>query len=172
MNYPSIRIEGAIFSPDILDRLEDAPGLGNKISTSSTRRPPRAEIFSHPWTAKKALQKRGLQQNIYEGPDEGQRAGQKNKPLEIKGLFMQMAEKVGLGSVPPGAETRPGACAAVEGDEQVAPPRLTHRLREGNRSAGTPRPATLPPWPGFPRTVGRYSAVSAGPWSFHRWRPA
>ena len=26
MNYPSIRIEGAIFSPDILDRLEDAPG--------------------------------------------------------------------------------------------------------------------------------------------------
>ena len=94
MNYPSIRIEGAIFSPDILDRLEDAPGLGNKISTSSTRRPPRAEIFSHPWTAKKALQKRGLQQNIYEGPDEGQRAGQKNKPLKIKGLFMQMAEKV------------------------------------------------------------------------------
>ena len=94
MNYPSIRIEGAIFSPDILDRLEDAPGLGNKISTSSTRRPPRAEIFSHPWTAKKALQKRGFQQNIYEGPDEGQRAGQKNKPLKIKGLFMQMAEKV------------------------------------------------------------------------------
>ena len=96
MNYPSIRIEGAIFSPDILDRLEDAPGLGNKISTSSTRRPPRAEIFSHPWTAKKALQKRGLQQNIYEGPDEGQRAGQKNKPLKIKGLFMQMAEKVSV----------------------------------------------------------------------------
>ncbi|MBI4289996.1 MAG: restriction endonuclease, partial [Betaproteobacteria bacterium] len=26
MNYPSIRIEGAILSPDILDRLEDAPG--------------------------------------------------------------------------------------------------------------------------------------------------
>ena len=24
MNYPSIRIEGAILSPDILDRLEDA----------------------------------------------------------------------------------------------------------------------------------------------------
>lgn len=26
MSYPSIRIEGAIFSPDILDRLEEAPG--------------------------------------------------------------------------------------------------------------------------------------------------
>ena len=26
MNYPSIRIEGAILSPDILERLEDAPG--------------------------------------------------------------------------------------------------------------------------------------------------
>lgn len=26
MNYPSIRIEGAIFSPDILERLDDAPG--------------------------------------------------------------------------------------------------------------------------------------------------
>lgn len=26
MNYPSIRIEGAILSPDILDRLDDAPG--------------------------------------------------------------------------------------------------------------------------------------------------
>ena len=26
MNYPSIRIEGAIFSPDILDRLEDVSG--------------------------------------------------------------------------------------------------------------------------------------------------
>lgn len=26
MSYPSIRIEGSIFSPDILDRLEDAPG--------------------------------------------------------------------------------------------------------------------------------------------------
>jgi hypothetical protein len=26
MNYPSIRIEGAILSPDILDRLEDIPG--------------------------------------------------------------------------------------------------------------------------------------------------
>ena len=26
MNYPSIRLEGAILSPDILDRLEDAPG--------------------------------------------------------------------------------------------------------------------------------------------------
>src|SRR2546426_4347000 len=26
MNYPSIRIEGAILSPDILDRLEDLPG--------------------------------------------------------------------------------------------------------------------------------------------------
>ena len=26
MNYPSIRIEGAILSPDLLDRLEDAPG--------------------------------------------------------------------------------------------------------------------------------------------------
>ena len=26
MNYPSIRIEGAILSPDILDRLEDASG--------------------------------------------------------------------------------------------------------------------------------------------------
>jgi hypothetical protein len=26
MNYPSIRIEGSILSPDILDRLEDAPG--------------------------------------------------------------------------------------------------------------------------------------------------
>lgn len=26
MSYPSIRIEGAIFSPDILERLEDAPG--------------------------------------------------------------------------------------------------------------------------------------------------
>jgi hypothetical protein len=26
MNYPSIRIEGAIFSPDLLDRLEDLPG--------------------------------------------------------------------------------------------------------------------------------------------------
>lgn len=26
MNYPSIRIEGAIFSPDILDRIEEAPG--------------------------------------------------------------------------------------------------------------------------------------------------
>lgn len=26
MSYPSIRIEGAILSPDILDRLEDAPG--------------------------------------------------------------------------------------------------------------------------------------------------
>jgi len=26
MNYPSIRIEGAILSPDILDRLEDTPG--------------------------------------------------------------------------------------------------------------------------------------------------
>src|SRR5215468_12024208 len=26
MNYPSIRIEGAILSPDILDRLEDVPG--------------------------------------------------------------------------------------------------------------------------------------------------
>src|SRR5882672_1831890 len=26
MNYPSIRIEGTILSPDILDRLEDAPG--------------------------------------------------------------------------------------------------------------------------------------------------
>jgi hypothetical protein len=25
MNYPSIRIEGAILSPDILERLEDAP---------------------------------------------------------------------------------------------------------------------------------------------------
>src|SRR5262245_41545481 len=28
MNYPSIRIEGAILSPDILDRLDDAPGQG------------------------------------------------------------------------------------------------------------------------------------------------
>ena len=26
MNYPSIRIEGAILSTDILERLEDAPG--------------------------------------------------------------------------------------------------------------------------------------------------
>ena len=26
MNYPSIRIEGAILSPDILERLDDAPG--------------------------------------------------------------------------------------------------------------------------------------------------
>ena len=26
MNYPSIRIEGAILSPDILERLEDVPG--------------------------------------------------------------------------------------------------------------------------------------------------
>src|SRR5271166_5420559 len=26
MNYPSIRIEGAILSPDILDRIEDLPG--------------------------------------------------------------------------------------------------------------------------------------------------
>ena len=26
MNYPSIRIEGAILSPDILDRLDDLPG--------------------------------------------------------------------------------------------------------------------------------------------------
>ncbi len=26
MNYPSIRIEGSILSPDILDRLEDVPG--------------------------------------------------------------------------------------------------------------------------------------------------
>jgi hypothetical protein len=26
MNYPSIRIEGAILSPDILERIEDAPG--------------------------------------------------------------------------------------------------------------------------------------------------
>jgi len=26
MNYPSIRIEGAILSPDILERLEDLPG--------------------------------------------------------------------------------------------------------------------------------------------------
>ena len=26
MNYPSIRIEGAILSPDLLDRLEDLPG--------------------------------------------------------------------------------------------------------------------------------------------------
>jgi len=26
MNYPSIRIEGSIFSPDILDKLDDAPG--------------------------------------------------------------------------------------------------------------------------------------------------
>jgi len=26
VNYPSIRIEGAILSPDILERLEDAPG--------------------------------------------------------------------------------------------------------------------------------------------------
>ena len=26
MNYPSIPIEGAILSPDILERLEDAPG--------------------------------------------------------------------------------------------------------------------------------------------------
>ena len=26
MNYPSIRIEGTILSPDLLDRLEDAPG--------------------------------------------------------------------------------------------------------------------------------------------------
>src|SRR5439155_27205990 len=26
MTYPSIRIEGAILSPDILDRLEDLPG--------------------------------------------------------------------------------------------------------------------------------------------------
>lgn len=26
MNYPSIRIEGAILSPDILDRIEEAPG--------------------------------------------------------------------------------------------------------------------------------------------------
>src|SRR5437899_1462213 len=26
MNFPSIRIEGAILSPDILERLEDAPG--------------------------------------------------------------------------------------------------------------------------------------------------
>lgn len=26
MNHPSIRIEGAILSPDILERLEDAPG--------------------------------------------------------------------------------------------------------------------------------------------------
>ena len=26
MNYPSIRIEGAILSPDIIDRLEDLPG--------------------------------------------------------------------------------------------------------------------------------------------------
>ena len=26
MNYPSIRIEGAIFSPDILERIEDSPG--------------------------------------------------------------------------------------------------------------------------------------------------
>lgn len=26
MNYPSIRIEGAILSPDILERLEDAAG--------------------------------------------------------------------------------------------------------------------------------------------------
>ena len=26
MNYPSIRIEGAILSPDILDRMEDMPG--------------------------------------------------------------------------------------------------------------------------------------------------
>lgn len=26
MNYPSIRIEGAILSPDIIDRLDDMPG--------------------------------------------------------------------------------------------------------------------------------------------------
>ena len=26
MSYPSIRIENAIFSPDILERLQDAPG--------------------------------------------------------------------------------------------------------------------------------------------------
>ena len=26
MNYPSIRIEGAILSPDILEKLEEAPG--------------------------------------------------------------------------------------------------------------------------------------------------
>jgi hypothetical protein len=26
MNYPSIRIDGAILSPDILDRIEEAPG--------------------------------------------------------------------------------------------------------------------------------------------------
>ncbi|MFN5379191.1 MAG: hypothetical protein ACK5BQ_10550, partial [Ignavibacteria bacterium] len=26
MNYPSIRIEGSILSPDIIDRLEDMPG--------------------------------------------------------------------------------------------------------------------------------------------------
>ena len=32
MNYPSIRIEGAIFSPDILDRLEDAPEKPKKTN--------------------------------------------------------------------------------------------------------------------------------------------
>ena len=26
MNYPSIRIEGAILSPDILERIEELPG--------------------------------------------------------------------------------------------------------------------------------------------------
>jgi len=46
MNYPSIRIEGAILSPDILDRLDDAPGqrpadfgldTGNKVKDEIAR---------------------------------------------------------------------------------------------------------------------------------------
>ena len=44
MNYPSIRIEGAILSPDILDRLEDAPGqrpadFGLESTRSRSRSP-------------------------------------------------------------------------------------------------------------------------------------
>ena len=35
MNYPSIRIEGAIFSPDILDRLEDAPAKPRKMNAKA-----------------------------------------------------------------------------------------------------------------------------------------
>jgi hypothetical protein len=46
MNYPSIRIEGAILSPDILDHLDDAAGqrptdFGLDTGTSKGRNRPR-----------------------------------------------------------------------------------------------------------------------------------
>jgi hypothetical protein len=43
MIYPSIRIEGAILAPEILERLEEAPG--QRVAESVNRWPNRSRKF-------------------------------------------------------------------------------------------------------------------------------